>query len=369
MKATSELESILGKYLSWNKARLSCLARMLLAMIAVRTVNLSEVSIAFASKANIQSRYKRLQRFFATFNIDYAQVARWMFKLFFRKDEKVYILLDRTNWQWGKKHINVFMLSVAYEGLAIPLYWQVFNRNGNSGINDQKSLLEKFIKTFGKTCIEGVLADREFGHKKLFQWLNAEEIGFFIRIKDCSHVKVHDKQQPWTCKKLFNNLAVNSQSGYVNQVLVFGESVRLAGGRSERGELMIVATNREPDRAIAIYLRRWEIENLFQSLKGRGFRFEDTHMTKSDRIEKLIAVLSIAFCWAHKTGEWRAQKAPISLKRFQREKRPQYSFFRYGLDWLRECIINPLATSKTLKKILEKIMPPVQNTDKIERSS
>ena len=42
---------------------------------------------------------------------------------------------------------------------------------------------------------------------------------------------------------------------------------------------MIVATNQNPKNAIAIYLRRWEIESLFQSLKGRGFHFEQTHIT------------------------------------------------------------------------------------------
>jgi hypothetical protein len=44
---------------------------------------------------------------------------------------------------------------------------------------------------------------------------------------------------------------------------LFGQKVYLAGSRSERGELMIVATNRHPRNAIAIYLRRWESETLF----------------------------------------------------------------------------------------------------------
>ena len=46
--------------------------------------------------------------------------------------------------------------------------------------------------------------------------------------------------------------------------------------RSEQGELMIVVTKRPPQQAIAIYLRRWEIETLFSCLKTRGFCFEST---------------------------------------------------------------------------------------------
>jgi hypothetical protein len=76
---------------------------------------------------------------------------------------------------------------------------------------------------------------------------------------------------------------------------------------------MIVATNslNHARNAIPIYLRRWEIENLFSCLKTKGFCFEATHLTKLERIEKLIALLSVGVYWAHKVGEWRAKKRAI----------------------------------------------------------
>lgn len=42
---------------------------------------------------------------------------------------------------------------------------------------------------------------------------------------------------------------------------------------------------------IAIYLRRWKIENLFQCLKSRGFSSEETHMTEGHRVAKLMVLL------------------------------------------------------------------------------
>ena len=81
-----------------------------------------------------------------------------------------------------------------------------------------------------------------------------------------------------------------------------------------------------------------EIENLFQGLKGRGFSFEETHVTHPERIAKLMALLAVGFVWAHKVGEWRASKKAILMKQFQYQQRPQYSFFRYGLDYLQEII-------------------------------
>lgn len=61
MKQSSELEGMLKEILGWNKARLSCFAKMLLALFSVRTVNLRELAVAFASDALLDSRYKKIE--------------------------------------------------------------------------------------------------------------------------------------------------------------------------------------------------------------------------------------------------------------------------------------------------------------------
>ncbi|BCA94960.1 hypothetical protein TUM19329_13210 [Legionella antarctica] len=79
----------------------------------VRSVNLSEIAVAMdGSKASIDSRYKRVYRFFAKFELYFIWIARWIYSLFFDDKTKVYIAIDRTNWYWGKAKINVFMLSI-----------------------------------------------------------------------------------------------------------------------------------------------------------------------------------------------------------------------------------------------------------------
>src|SRR5690606_21561318 len=82
--------------------------------------------------ADQASRYRRLQRFFAHFKIDFNIVSRFLFRLFFVASESCYLTIDRTNWKWGKENINVLMLGIVYKGTAIPICWELLNKRGNS---------------------------------------------------------------------------------------------------------------------------------------------------------------------------------------------------------------------------------------------
>jgi hypothetical protein len=231
--------------------------------------------------------------------------------------------------------------------------WTCLPKAGSTNTKEQKALIERFIKNFGISRVLGLLGDREFGSGGLFKWLNKKKIPFYIRIKEGSMTRIN-KKKLFTAKKMFNDLKPKTHKIFDMAVDVFGQRVFLAGSRSEKGELMIVATNKPPKNAIPIYLRRWEIECLFSALKGRGFRFEETHMTTLERVEKLMVLLAIGFCWAHKVGEWKAAtKKPIIIKRHHDSNRPQNSFFRYGFDFIRDLIVNPCSKLSQFKKILD----------------
>ncbi|HVV69505.1 MAG TPA: IS4 family transposase [Gammaproteobacteria bacterium] len=360
---TSELVSILGQELKWNKARLICFSLMILALLASRTISLYKMAVVIDSQAQQTSRYRRLKRFFSGFSIDGIVIARLIFKWFSFSGKKLYLTIDRTNWFRGKAKINVFTLAIAYEGIAIPLFWQLLPKAGNASAKEHISLAERFISVFGSKDIIGVLGDREFASKAFFKWLNKEKIAFYIRIKEGSQVNIKGKK--WVkAKKIFNHLNLKEKSIFMMRINLWDNtSVFLAGSRSERGELMIVATNQSPKNAIAIYLWRWEIESLFQSLKGRGFHFEETHITALDRLEKVMALLALTFCWAHKVGEWRAIQKPIPINRYKNSQRPQCSYFRYGLDLLQEVVFKGnLQVKKIWKSCLQLIMSTPTHT-------
>ena len=283
MKGISELKDSLNVHFGWNKARITCFAKMLLSLIMTRSINLNKIACSFSSEATQLSRYRRLQRFFAKFTIDFDMIAGFIFRMFFTNGGKWYLTIDRTNCKWGKSDINILTLAIAFKGTAIPIYWELLNKKGNSDTSERIAIIQKFINKFGKNCIAGLLADREFVRGDWFGWLLREKISFYIRIKNKINT-TNSRGSPIKIEKLFYDLNPMSQRVMYGKRKIMGHDLYLACLKLSNGELLIVATNENPGNAIETYGIRGDFETLFGCLKGRGFNFEDTHITDQNRI-------------------------------------------------------------------------------------
>jgi hypothetical protein len=251
--------------------------------------------------------------------------------------EAVYISIDRTNWRWGKSDINVLMLSLVYKGIALPVCWSLLDKRGNSNTGERIAVVTKFIHQFGKERIAGILADREFVGVEWFAWLKKEQIPFCIRLKK-NTLTTNSRGAEVGVGTLFWDLKVNEQRVLSDARLMWGQRVYLSALRLADGELLIVATDSLLADPIGHYAKRWQIETLFGCLKSKGFNFEDTHIVKPERIDRLLVLLTVAFAWAHKVGEWRHEEKAICVKKHGRKAQ---SWFRYGLDCLRDALFNP----------------------------
>jgi hypothetical protein len=76
MNQINLLRKTLKPLLGWHGARLNFLALFLIALLRVKTINLAELATGFRSEAQISSSYKRLQRFFRKFDLDYPSIAK-----------------------------------------------------------------------------------------------------------------------------------------------------------------------------------------------------------------------------------------------------------------------------------------------------
>ena len=147
------LERTLTDNLPWNKARIKFVTRFLLALYAVRTVNLTKLATAFAGRASEDSNYKRLQRCLHGFALPYAEVAQFVVKLLGLAGP-YRLALDRTNWRVGSTDLNILLLSLVWRDIGFPLIWFVLPHGGNSDTTQRITLLEIFPDLFGAPNIQ-----------------------------------------------------------------------------------------------------------------------------------------------------------------------------------------------------------------------
>lgn len=352
-KAEHELYSKLSPELGWHKARLMCFIKMLMGIFRVKTINLTGIATAMDSDAKIDSRYRRVRRFFSEFKIDRSVIARLIFKWFFSSVSQHYLIIDRTNWKLGEQDINTLMLSVSYGFISIPLFWINLGRAGNSNTTQRIELLEQYVAEFGTAHIAGLLGDREFIGKEWFQYLIEREIHFYIRIK--SDTKLPNSRGVLVeAKHLFHSVQMG-EIKLLRNLNLWGMKLSLSVTREEDNVLKIVATNRNVENALAIYAIRQNIETLFGCLKTRGCRFEDTHITDPEKVDRLLVLLAVSFCWAYKMGEWQIKNvAPIKIKSHGRKAE---SIFRYGFDFLRDTIYKLHRRYRDFKKCVRQVLP------------
>ena len=338
----------LQPHLRWHRARLVCAAATILALIKLRTVNLCQLALVLNPNAKTASNERRLRRFFAGFDLDFEVIACLIVALIPQQDAFT-ITIDRTQWLFGKAKINILMIAIAYQGIAIPVVWMLLDKKGNSSTDERIALMDRLLKVIPAHRIKTVLADREFIGKRWFSYLLAQQLHFVIRIKKDAQVG-HKRWSP-AARQCFKSLKVGQQRRLQKPRLVYGAPLyvigkRLAKPNSTEDEFIIVVTPSQPSRALLLYAQRWQIETLFGALKSRGFDFEATHLRDRERLARLVALLALAFVWAYLMGIWLHEHVEaIKLKAHGRRAR---SLFRYGLDYLRECLLNP--TSRRLRQ-------------------
>ena len=344
MKHTKLLALLKASGLKHHKSRLTFLSLLILAMIQAKTVNLVTLVGMMESHAQVASLYRRAQRFFQTSQLSAEMVLKVVLKLYGQK--RYCLCLDRTNWQFGNMHINILTLACAHEGIAIPLVWCLLPKAGNSATSERITLLERLLRHVPPAQIAMLLADREFIGGDWFAYLERKHIPFVIRIRKDA------LGDGWfQLFAFFSHLPVGEHKVLKQRYAIFGVPLAVAGARLADGDYLIVVTNRNPKQALADYAQRWRIECLFKALKSSGFNLEATHLKHLERIDTLLAVVTLAFAWALKVGEFvHRQRKPIRLKSHGRR---QKSVFRTGLDYLRHLLANAVIKKSELDRCFQ----------------
>ena len=135
----------------------------------------------------------------------------------------------------------------------------------------------------------------------------------------------------------------------------FASKVIQSKGRRD-SHLYIVSNRFSGKEALKLYQKRWGIEQLFSHLKKRGFDLEATHMTNAAKLEKLFALVTLAFLFSFGWGcHLRAtRKVTKALKR--------KSLFRQGLEDILRLLSNPHLPAEEFRDFVRWLNQPIYSS-------
>jgi Transposase DDE domain len=335
---SNALSRAVAKHISLSATRRETLSWLALLIMQHGTISLWRLAAYVASAAQTASVQRRFYRFFQFVRLDGTHSARVVVELLGLSGKPWVLAIDRTNWDFGKTTINILMISVAWNGMGIPLLWTLLPTAGNSNTSERTDLLDRLRAAFPNMKIAALMGDREFIGDTWMAYLQRENIPFILRLRENQYV-LREGYVALPISVIAQHLKVGEkmivkgscQLGRANETL--SASVRLVITRLASGELLALACSGRARHALARYRQRWTIETMFGNLKTKGFALESTHLTNPDKLCTLLALLAFAVALSVKTGAARARLHAIPIKTHGRRA---WSLFTLGLNTLRK---------------------------------
>ena len=220
----------------------------------------------------------------------------------FRNASVLELVMDRTEWRKRGTPVNILDVALAYKGRSIPLFWLVFNRRGNSSLQNWEAALTPVIEALrSASWVQGkqihVTADREFASPKLSQWLwETFRVDSTLRLKRSEYinsevetVKISQYLQrihPGN-RRFLRRCTITKTNDFVMNVAVCWDKVY-------EEPWVLMTTHDNLPKAIQGYGNRHGIEPMHKDWKSNAFDIEGTRVTNAKRIETLL--IPIALC-------------------------------------------------------------------------
>jgi hypothetical protein len=231
---------------------------------------------------------------------------------------EIILALDRTHWHKRRCDVNILMVSVTVQGRAIPLFWKVWNRAGNSSFGDWCAVLAPVLQELRRQdALQGVpvivVADREFASPRLAEWLKTTfTLDRVLRLKRSADLC--DQQQTVQLAELLRYFPRGATRAYrhitVTKASRFPVQVTITWGLEYEEPLMLVTTLpvEAVDVHVARYQQRFWIEPMFNDQKSNGVDLEHTRVTEAKRIDTLLLLSVFAHLFCFCEGERRERQ-------------------------------------------------------------
>jgi hypothetical protein len=308
-------------------------------------VNHSKIALNMEGEATHESKIRSIEEYFTRAGLN-CEKAMNMLLSFLPAAGQVTLILDRTNWELGGVSINALVLYAKCGNYSVPInIMMLSNKGGNSSCEDRIKLLEPAVKKLGIERVSVIIGDREFIGCKWIDWLQRQGLGFIMRSRE-NLVGLQDLLRKAKGSKV--------ASDQVELGELEGREIVCTATVKKLKDEYLIALSTGSLNPLKVYKHRWKIECFFKSIKTAGFNIEGTRMKNFTKLRILFFLVAMAYAVCKVLGIYVHTK--IKKIRFIKPIRSyQYSFFRYGLDYIGKlwhCSIRSLNNSLKAALIL-----------------
>ena len=183
-------KALMQGQVSLTRHRIDLISRLVCTLIQVRSVNLKKLACSLPGLAQIDSHYRRLQRFFSS-GFSPSVFTQLIVSKVVRPDQPQLLVMDRTHWRLGRTDLNVLCVGLVYQEVSIPLAYQSLQKPGNSNTDERKRILTKALAYLdARVCC--LVADREFIGRAWFAFLLEQSVDFVIRLRGNTSLRLDD---------------------------------------------------------------------------------------------------------------------------------------------------------------------------------
>ena len=284
-----------------QKPHISGMADLCASVLATRSVNSSEwIAVIPRKDCDEKSMERYINRFLANPLIVPIQVMNGfipeLIEMCGSNKQTVILIMDQSKISDG---FECLMVSLHIGARAIPVAWRVVETSGPIGFDVQEKLLKAVLSMVPEGISILLAADRFYGTSLLINWCKKAKWSYRIRLRGNLIIQ-HEGGEITTgqASKLrltsLENVELN-ETGITTNIGILHEQ--------GHEEAWIIAMDCKPSKYTTLdYGLRWGIEPMFSDFKSRGFGITKTHLKNTDRIERLILILTISLYWAVSTG-------------------------------------------------------------------
>jgi len=299
-----------------NKKQREGLALLVATALHVRDVNLNELAAALPRAAErLDMRYQWISRVLGNDLIEVDRVmapfAREVLARSAANGQSLVVMIDQSKVNDAHQMV---MVSLRLGERALPLAWQMKKTQGSIGFAEYRKALEAVCALLPEGARVMLMGDRFYGSPVLIAWCRARGWGWRLRCKQ--DLLVFEDGGETTLAECFARGDHRLEHIELTEKRVRTHVAMLH--EAGHPEPWIIAMSDAPSTYRALdYGMRWGIEAMFSDYKTRGFNLEDSQIQRTDRLDRLMLVLSLALYWAVSTGMWdkAENKTPAEKKR------------------------------------------------------